>query len=399
MTCQQTFDEIDHLNEIYAGGQVVPPEFKCTVASILEHNWNWERYRLEHRSELEDFQIDQIEKMFACQKRDLGGKLYTCSCCGETKHVSFTCMSRICSHCGKIHAESWGKHIMNRYLDVPHRHVIFTLPDELWEFVQRNKELVDALFQAMDATIQRLFDDRFTKTIVRPGIIALIHYTGRDMKFNPHIHAIVTEGGLDERGKWRKHSYWPYDMMRTFWQQEVIKRFRLILPKNLEIKAFLDWVDNNRNGFVVKNYRDLLNMKDLGTYLSRYVRHPPIGESRILDYDGCFILIKYEWDNTLHTRWISVDDFIKALVDNIPLKHFKIVRYYGMYANNCYESSKAAVGEMKITIPDSDMDSLIQMSLYEVFPDDSPRCDNCGILMDLVMIEFRTGTQKVVKIL
>lgn len=128
---------------------------------------------------------------------------------------------------------------MDRYLDAPHRHVIFTLPDELWGYVQRYSELVDALFKAMNDTIQVLFDDRF-KIYVRPGIIALIHYTGRDMKYNPHIHVLVTEGGLDCNGNWRKHSYWPYERMRHIWQEEVIKRFRGILSKDIKIKSFLD---------------------------------------------------------------------------------------------------------------------------------------------------------------
>jgi len=336
--------------------------------------------------------------MLACQRQDLGGKLYVCSCCGEMKWIPFTCMSRICSHCGKIHSESWSNAIMNRYLDVPHRHVIFTLPDELWEYVRRYPELIEAMFQAMNATIRRLFGMRF-KSLVRPGLIALVHYTGRDMKYNPHIHALVTEGGLDCNRKWRKHSYWPYDSMRYIWQEEIIKRFRNILPKNLENKSFLDWVSNNRDGFVVKNYRDLLNMKYLGRYLSRYVRHPPIGESRILDYDGHSILIKYEWDNKLHTRWISVVDFITALINNIPRKNFKVVRYYGMYASTLYESSLLAIGQLKKGIVRCFPDNPVQISLYEMPLNGSPRCDRCGALMDLVMIVFWSGVGKVVKIL
>lgn len=383
---------------MFQGSQPVPSDFRRTVANILEHNWNWERYCLENKAELEDFQIEQIEKMLACQRQDLGGKLYVCPCCEEMKWVPFTCMSRICSYCGKVHSEEWSNAIMDRYLNVPHRHVIFTLPDELWGYVQRYPELVDALFQAMNDTIQVLFDDRFN-IYVRPGIIALIHYTGRDMKYNPHIHALVTEGGLDCNGNWRKHSYWPYKRMRDIWQEEVIKRFRGILSKDLKIKSFLDWVSNNRDGFVVKNYRDLLDIKYLGRYLSRYVRHPPIGESRILDYDGHSILIKYEWDNRLHTRRISVDEFIESLINNIPGKNFKVVRYYGMYANTLYESSKLAVSQLNSDPMSCSPDGLIQVPLREVPLNGPPRCDGCATLMDLVLVEFWRGVRKVVKIL
>jgi len=383
---------------VFHGSRLVPSGFECTVANILEHGCNWERYLLEHRVELEVFQVEQIEKMLACQRQDLGGKLFVCPCCGETRRVPFTCMSRICSHCGKIHSELWGKAIMNRYLDVSHRHVIFTLPDELWGYVQRYPELVEALFQAMRATVQRLFDERF-RISVCPGVIALFHYTGRDMKYNPHIHALVTEGGLDDEGHWLKHSYWPYERMRYIWQEEVIKRFRMVLPKDLEIKAFLDWVSKNRDGFVVKNYRDLLDIKDLGRYLSRYVRHPPIGESRILDYDGYRVLIKYEWDNRLHTCWIPIGGFIDALISNIPQKHFKVVRYYGMYANTLYGSSKLVVDQLKNGSAGCSFGDSVQVPLYEMPFDSSPWCDRCGMPMDLVLVEFWRGVRKVVKIL
>ena len=78
MVYQQTFDEVVHLHEVFHSSQLVPLDFELTVANILEHNWNWERYRLENKITLEDFQIEQIEKMLACQKRDLGGKFYVC---------------------------------------------------------------------------------------------------------------------------------------------------------------------------------------------------------------------------------------------------------------------------------------------------------------------------------
>lgn len=175
---------------------------------------------------------------------------------------------------------------MEKYLDVDHRHVIFTLPDELWGYVRDDHGLIDTMYKAMNSTVRRLFNKRFSSGAVNPGIISVIHYNARYMKYNPHIHALITEGGLDNSGDRRKHSYWPYEQMRNFWQDEVIKEFRRILPKDIATRSFLEGVMENRDVSVVKNYHDLLNINDLGVYLSRYVRHPPIGESRILDYDG-----------------------------------------------------------------------------------------------------------------
>ena len=132
---------------------------------------------------------------------------------------------------------------------------------------------------------------------------------------------------------------------------------------------------------------------------SGYVRHSPIGESRILDYDGHSILIKYEWDNKLYTQWISVVDFIRALISNIPRKNFKVVRYYGMYASTLYESSLLAIGQLNKSTARCFPGNPVQISLYEMPLNGPPRCDRCGAPMNLVMIVFWSGIRKVVKIL
>ena len=390
---QQTIEEIAHLYEIFHTKQPISSNFKLTVANIFEHNWNWERYCLEHLCEIEEFQLKQVDIMLACQRKGLGGKIYLCPRCGEEKYVAFTCMSRICSHCGKLYSTSWDNIIMQRYLDVPHRHVIFTLPEELWGYVRKYPKLINAMFQAANETIHRLFDMQFGKDKVRPGMIDIVHFTGRDLKYNPHLHALVTEGGLDENGIWHKHSYWPYESMRRIWQYEIIKKFRRILPKDLETKSMLDALSKSYDGFVVKNFRDLMNIKDLGKYLSRYVRHPPIGESRLLEYDGESIKIKYEWDNEMNTTWIPIDRFIDAILSNIPPKGFQVVRYYGMYSNRLYSSSKKALDEKESQSLVYPKIRTVQESLY-----DEPICEKCGVPMDLVIIEYWKGIEKVVRI-
>lgn len=370
----------------------VPSNFKLSVANLLDHNWNWERYKFDKRGSLTTFQVEQVENMLACRKQELGGMLYHCPNCGDYEWRYFSCMSRVCSYCGKRHSKEWGQAIMEKYLDVDHRHVIFTLPDELWGYVRDNHQLINGMLKAVKATIQELFDMRFPSSPVKPGIICVVHYTGRYMNYNPHIHALITEGGLDIRGDWRKHSYWPYEQMRKIWQDEVIKEFRRILPKDIATRSFLESVMENRDGFVVKNYRDLLNINDLGGYLSRYVRHPPIGESRILDYDGQSVKIKYEWDNKLHKIWIPIERFIDGIVSNIPPKGFQVVRYYGLYANTLYKASRLAIAKLKSNVRRYPKRAFTQQKLYE-----EPRCDKCGTPMKLVMTIFQKGTEWVVK--
>ncbi len=235
-----------------------------------------------------------------------------------------------------------GESINEPFFPKDHRHVIFTLPGPLWDIVgSRSDVLIEDMLHAAKAVISRLFKDRFKKTLVQPGIISIVHFSGRDMKYNPHIHMLVTEGGLSRIGLWKKHYYWDYQKMNVYWKHELLKRFRFHCRDSLEIKSLIDKqlmmrFKDNTNSYVVKNYRGILNVKSIGSYLARYVRHPPIGESRILAFNGEEVKIKYEWDNKIRETEINVNQFIAAILANIPSKGFNVVRHYGLYSNLLY---------------------------------------------------------------
>ena len=231
--------------------------------------------------------------------------------------------------------------------------MIFTLPAALWKVVESDPvTYVEAMFEASKETIMRIFEDRFGAGAGRviPGIISVIHFNGRDMKHNPHIHMLVTEGGLTDGMKWKILEHFPYQNLNAYWKHEVLTRFRMHSKHSLEFKSIIDnqfklRLKNGTNGYVVKNYRNVMGSreKDIGKYLARYIRHPPIKESRILSFDGKFIRIKYEWDNSLHEISISLEDFIHAILLNILPKGFRAVRQYGLYSNPMYHKAYAVL--------------------------------------------------------
>ncbi len=241
------------------------------------------------------------------------------------------------------------------------------------------------LFDAARTVIERLFADRFKRFRVRPGMICVVHYTGRDMKWNPHIHMIVTEGGLTLKGAWRKHAYWPYQKMSAYWKYEVLKRLRFHLRGSLDAKAVIDrqWTmsfKNGTEGYVVKNYRDLKDVRGLGSYLARYVRHPPIGESRILGFDGEGVRIKYEWDNAIHETTLTTEVFITAMLSNIPPKWFRVVRWYGLYSNTLHRWAMAKLTGVQYTPTTLDE--------YMCAPPKDILCPSCGGVMEPMVLEY-----------
>ena len=245
--------------------------------------------------------------------------------------------------------------------------------------------LINDLFDAARTVIERLFEDRFGKMRVRPGMILVVHYTGRDMKYNPHIHMIVMEGGLTPWGTWKKYAYWPYMKMSAYWKHEVLRRLRFHLRGSLDAKAVIDRqrrmrFKNGTDGYVVKNYRDLKDVESLGSYLARYVRHPPIGESRILAFDGRGVRIKYEWDNEIHETTLTTERFIEAMLSNIPPKWFRVVRWYGLYSNTFHRWAMAKLTGVRYT-PTT-------LEEFMCDPTGEVTCPTCGGVMEPMVLEY-----------
>jgi hypothetical protein len=373
----------------------VPDGSPCRIDTILKHDHTFDRYVLAHRDEMLDHQLSSVLAMLRCASDECGGITYQCGDCGDTRFVPFRCHSRVCPRCGKVYAEQWGRALMDLLLQVDHRHVIFTLPPAIWDLVGNDPEtLIDDLFHAARTVIERLFEDRFKRFHVRPGMICVVHYTGRDMKWNPHIHMIVTEGGLTKEGVWRKHAFWPYQKMSAYWKYEVLRRLRFHLRHSLDAKAVIDrqWTmsfKDGTEGYVVKNYRDLKDLKALGSYLARYVRHPPIGESRILGFDGEGVRIKYEWDHEVHETTLTTERFIEAMLWNIPPKWFQVVRRYGLYSNTIHGWAMAKLTGVRYTPTTLDD--------YMCGPPDEVLCPICGGVMEPMVMEYvRHGRWKTI---
>jgi len=60
------------------------------------------------------------------------------------------------------------------------------------------------------------------KRRLKPRIITVIHTFGRDLKYNPHLHVLVTEGAMDAQREWYPLDWIPYEYLRKSWQKVVL---------------------------------------------------------------------------------------------------------------------------------------------------------------------------------
>ncbi len=294
---------------------------------IVQDGDNWEGYKKAYEGQVTAHQIAEVEKMLGCGDAKNGFATFICLDCGETMRVAFSCKSRVCSSCGKVHAEEWAKQLASRMFNVTHRHITLTVPDVLWAEFEREAGWRGIMFQAASATMKKVMG-------VEPGVVAVLHPYGKDLKANYHVHVLVTEGGMDKKGEWQDRPYINYKGLRKVWQYELLTRLKSVMPREKGTKGLIDRLFRQyTKGFYVYAKPRVQDGQGISRYIGRYIRHPAIADARIVGYDGEKVTFYYEKHSGQRQEVVlPVLEFIHGVVRHIPPKQFKMIRYYGLYA-------------------------------------------------------------------
>jgi len=143
-----------------------------------------------------------LRDISSCRTGALGGHSDVCARCGHERLVYNSCRNRHCPKCQALRQARWVATRMERALPVRHFHVVFTLPAELRPLVREHESLLlDLLFATASQTVLDLGNDpRRIGGLV--GVTTVAHTWGRNLSFHPHLHCIVTGGGLGKSGAW-----------------------------------------------------------------------------------------------------------------------------------------------------------------------------------------------------
>jgi len=352
---------------------IYPPQH-ITINHIFSDNRNWDVYRYRHRDELRYVEVAEVEKMLSCTEH--GYRLFECSGCGEIMVVHFGCNSRVCTHCGKRFTDQWADSIARKMFDVKHRHVVLTIPEELRSVFYEDRTLLKVLMDCAITAISNVMEWKLNYRAV-PGIVVVLHTYGKDMKFNPHLHCLVTEGGFKNNGMWVDLHYFPYPMVRRSWQYQLLTRLKEVVEDTLENRRLIDYLFNRYpEGFYIRAKDTINNKKKMIKYIGRYIRHPAVAESRIVSYDGKQVVFWYDDDDDIrHYVTMDVGEFIHAVIDHIPDKQFKTIRHYGAYSRGIKRKFKRLLGLV----------SIVQTKLVKFNELWCPTCPNCGKKMDFVL--------------
>lgn len=360
---------------------------KFTLAEYF-HSW-WDRYVESPKHFITPEQYKAAAAIRSCRTEALGVDHYVCKECGEVSQVYHSCKNRFCPTCSWKDTMEWADRIKDQMLDIPHRHVVFTLPHQLNNLIKDNKwKLLSALFKAAAEAIK---DWMMYKYKLKPGIITVLHTFGEKKQLHPHIHMILSWGGINKNygTEQIKGEYINYEFIQSKFRCKFEdKLVELFDSKALEHK-FTDRIDflkfikrTNKNSWKIRFEKAMENPKQVIRYIGRYSKRACISEYKITNMEGENITFKYKDNKNLNFNGkpiikeltLNYREFFPRLLQHVPLPYFRIVRYYGAYASR----TKAVLNKIypkeniqQTTAPEENEET------YEM-PNNPKVCKNCN---------------------
>jgi hypothetical protein len=298
------------------------------------------RAQLEAKHPLTREQKRMLTDIGQCRTAALGGHVDHCPGCGYERPSYNSCRNRHCPKCQALAQEKWIAQRSERLLDVGHFHVVFTLPSELrWLTKLAPTVVYDAMFHVTKRVLLELGERRLK---ARLGATLVLHTWTRELTFHPHIHAIVTAGGLALDGKtfMRKRRYlFPVEMMGALFRGKMLAALSRARDKGAfahvrrfdDPKAFASLVASvAKLSWNVYAKATMKTSKHVVSYLGRYTHRVGIANSRLVDVTDRRVVFR-----TRNGATVTLDpvEFLARLVQHVLPDGFHKIRHVGLYGS------------------------------------------------------------------
>jgi hypothetical protein len=271
-----------------------------------------------------------------CRTAALGGHKHVCASCGYTVPVYNSCRNRHCPTCQSLEQHRWLERRRERILPAPYFHVVFTLPAELRRIVLLHRvQLFTILMQAASETLLTLAHDRKRLGAI-PAITMVLHTWTRELVFHPHVHAIVSAGGLrtGDRSQWvdcNKRYLFPVKVMAKLFR----RLFRDALLQALDsgaVRMPADGAASIRTALFDKRWvvyakQPFGGAAQVFSYLGRYTHRVGISNARILRSEASTVTFATKNGGTCS---LSHVEFLRRLLQHVLPKGFHKIRHYGL---------------------------------------------------------------------
>jgi hypothetical protein len=325
----------------------MPKQKKYRLADFFDR-W-WDIYKRSPKEPITPEQYKAVNALRVCRTEALGVDCYACPDCGETTKIYHSCKNRFCPTCSWQDTLKWADRIKGRMMDIPHRHVVMTLPHQLNPLVKKNRDkLLSLLLRVSADTFKDWMGHRYK---VKPGIISVLHTFGETKDYHVHVHMILSWGGLDKETSALmpiESEYVNYGFLKAKFRCKFEDGLIALFDKGSLYHGFksrdklLQFIKQlNQEKWIIHLEPPMEIPTQVVRYIGRYSKRACLSEYKITEIDGEDISFRYKDYKTKDSNNKPVErilklnyrDFFPRLLQHVPLKYFRVVRYYGMYSN------------------------------------------------------------------
>lgn len=304
-----------------------------------------DRYEKEHKIVM--YKKKVINAIKNCKTANIRAHKYICDECGYEEIANNSCRNRHCPNCQTGKKLKWIEARKEEVLNIKYYHIVFTILSELYTIAIQNQEKIyKILFRSSSETLQELArDEKYLGAEI--GFFSILHTWGQNLMYHPHVHLVVTGGGLTEVNTWKEKEE---DFFITVQVMSRVFRGKFLdYMKKEEIEFYGSNKDLENpasyNSLIQKMYdkewivyckEPFKKAECVIQYLGRYTHRVAISNERILKIEGEKVTFKwrdYKDNNKMKEMTISIQEFIRRFLMHILPPHFMKIRYYGLLGN------------------------------------------------------------------
>lgn len=327
---------------------------RLEVADILRAHG--EAYRRDHR--VSGRQAKVWRHLVDCRTAALGGHADRCTSCERIRISYNSCRDRHCPKCQSLKKAEWLEARRGHLLPIPYWHLVFTLPEVLRPLALSNKRVVfDLLFATASATLRTIARDP-EHLGADVGFTAILHTWGQSLQFHPHLHCVVTGGGLDSRGqRWiagREGFFLPVKVLGRLFRGKFLYGLRearrqgklcgsaAALDQPASWKRLLDRL--YRLDWIVYAKPPFGGPDHVFRYLGRYTHRVAIANHRLVALDDARVTFEardYADGGKKKHVTLAAGEFIRRFLLHVLPHGFTRIRHFGLLAGRCVHTRLA----------------------------------------------------------
>jgi hypothetical protein len=334
-----------------------------------------------------------------CRTPYMGGHVEACTDCGVVRIAHNSCRNRHCPKCGGIDKEKW---ILAREMDllpVKYFHVVFTVPDKLNSLFMDNQQTMYNLLFATSWDVLGDFGETRNWIGGKIGATSILHTSGQNLQYHPHLHFIVPGGALMPDGEWkhsRSNGKFLFDVKQlgSVFRARFVEQLRSLLKENRIVGELpnglfdKDWVVYAKQPF--GGPRQVVN------YLGRYTHRTAISNDRILEVGLGTVTFKWNDYKNNYAKQITTlpgGEFLRLFCMHILPPGFTRIRHYGFLSSASKGKSLGIIrASLKAAPLAGAQNKTVLEAVFEKLGIKPGTCKCCGgrmVIVEIIPNQFR----------